>query len=74
MASTAPPCRRQQELIAETQHHLIRLSELARMQSEALQTGSENVVLELDRQVENALGEKERALGALREHRSQHGC
>ena len=35
---------------------------------------NENLVSELDKLVENALGAKERALGALRQHRKEHGC
>jgi hypothetical protein len=30
--------------------------------------------MEIDRQIETALGEKQRALGALKEHRREHGC
>jgi hypothetical protein len=67
-------CQRQQELIAETQSHLLRLSELSRAQAEALIHGSENLVMEIDQQIETTLGEKERALGALKEHRREHGC
>jgi hypothetical protein len=28
----------------------------------------------IDKEIENTLGEKERALGALREHQREHGC
>ena len=74
MSELPPPCHRQQELIVEAQQHLVRLAELARMQAQALDNTSENLVMELDKQVENELGEKERAIGALREHRMEHGC
>jgi hypothetical protein len=70
----AGPCTRQQELIAEAQTHLIRLAELARQESEAIANRNENVVLAIDKEIENALGAKERSLGALHEHREEHGC
>jgi hypothetical protein len=28
----------------------------------------------IDKQIENAIGEKERAMGALRHHRAEHRC
>jgi hypothetical protein len=69
-----PPCVRQSELVKETQHHLIRLSELAKIESEAIASRDENLILAIDRDIENTLGLKERALGALHEHRKEHGC
>jgi hypothetical protein len=30
--------------------------------------------MEIDKQIEHAVGAKERALGALRAHRADHGC
>jgi hypothetical protein len=74
MSNLPPACLRQQELIADVQGHLIRLSELARFTSAAVAAGNENTVAELDRQFEEEVGEKERAMGALREHRKMHGC
>ena len=67
-------CERQEELVAETQRHLIRLSELAKQESEAIASRNENLILALDQDIENTLGLKERALGALHEHRKEHGC
>ena len=67
-------CLRQQELIHETQRHLIRLAELAKQESEAIASRNESLILALDQDIENTLGLKERALGALHEHRSVHGC
>lgn len=68
------PCLRQQELIAKVQSHLIRISELTRSIAEAVATGSENATAELDKQVDAEFGLKERAMGALHEHRKEHGC
>ena len=67
-------CYRQQTLIDEAQRHLIRISELTRAIADALANGNENVAAELDKQVDLELGLKERAMGALHEHRREHGC
>ena len=74
MHEDQPSCIRQEELIAETQRHLVRLAELANQESEAISSRNEALILALDQDIENTLGLKERALGALHEHRSVHGC
>lgn len=74
MHTDQAPCLRQQELVAETQRHLIRLAELAKQEAEAIATRNEALILALDQDIENTLGLKERALGALHEHRNIHGC
>lgn len=58
----------------EVQDHLRRLAELAREEIEAINSKDETTWMKIDRQIEATLGEKERTLGALREHRSTHGC
>ena len=68
------PCARQQELIAETQVYLMRLSELARKEADAIESRDENEILAIDKDIETTLGNKERALGALHQHRAEHGC
>jgi hypothetical protein len=68
------PCTRQQELIEEVQRHLLKISGLMRAISEAIANRSENTVAELDKQVDLEFGLKERAIGALQEHRKEHGC
>jgi hypothetical protein len=50
------------------------ISELTRATAEAVVSRNENVTRSLDQQVESEMGKKERALGALRQHRSEHGC
>jgi len=67
-------CPRREALVDETQEALMKLADLARRQAEALRAGSDNLVMAIDHEIENTLGAKERALGALREHRQQHGC
>ena len=74
MSEFPPPCLKQQQLIERVQTHLIRLGELARSATAAIAAGHENTLMELDRQIELEVGEKERAMGALREHRKEHGC
>jgi hypothetical protein len=69
-----PPCVQQQTLISEVQDHLIQISELTRAIADALANGNENTAAEMDKQVDVELGKKERAMGALHQHRKEHGC
>ncbi len=69
-----PQCPRQKELIDKAQGHLLRISELTRDIAEAIANRAENLAAELDKQVDLELGLKERAMGALHEHRREHGC
>ena len=48
MHEDQPSCTRQEELVAETQRHLIRLAELAKQESEAISTRNEALILALD--------------------------
>ena len=68
------PCSRQQQFIEQVQRHLIRLSELAREEALIIASQNDNTWLAIDKQIEHELGEKERCLGALHEHRAEHGC
>ena len=52
----------------------MRISELTRATAEALRNGNENFAAELDKQVDIEFGKKERAMGALHQHRKEHGC
>jgi hypothetical protein len=74
MSDHPKPCIRQQELIEKVQVHLIRISELTRAIAEAIGNGNENLAAQLDKQVDSEFGLKERAMGALHEHRAEHGC
>jgi hypothetical protein len=60
--------------MANVQEHLMQISKLTRAVSEALTNGHENFAAELDKQVELEFGRKERAMGALHQHRKEHGC
>ena len=70
----ASSCSQRQRLAEVVQQHLQRISQLSRATSEALANGNENLMQALDKEVELEIGAKERALGALREHRKEHGC
>ena len=74
MPENPRPCLRQQELVETVQAHLKRISELTQAVSAALANGSNNVAAELDRQVDLEFGMKERGMGALHQHRKEHGC
>ncbi len=67
------PCPRRQELIEVVQRYLIRLAQLAHEEAEILAQDDPRWK-EVDQNIEKQMGEKERALGALREHRAEHGC
>ena len=69
-----PPCNQQQRLIETVQAHLMRIAELSRATADALARRDEDLAGDLDKQVETEVGAKERALGALRQHRREHGC
>ena len=74
MSDQPAPCLKQLELIDKVQKHLMRISELTRATAEALANGNENFAAELDKQVDVEFGRKERAMGALQQHRKEHGC
>ncbi|MBZ5581852.1 MAG: hypothetical protein LAQ30_06535 [Acidobacteriia bacterium] len=73
MSDEMRPCLRQQALIAEVQRHLVRLAQLARAEAE-LVGGPSDAWLAVDKEIELEIGEKERSMGALRQHREEHGC
>jgi hypothetical protein len=67
-------CKQKDELLEAVQRHLARLSELAHLEITAIQSKSDNTWLNIDKEIENTIGEKERALGALKQHQQEHGC
>ena len=67
-------CLEKQELIAQVESCLERIAKLARAGVDVLRDELEEDWLEIDRQIEAAFGEKERSVGALRQHRKEHGC
>ena len=67
-------CTRQQELIREVIARLSRLAVLAHEETRALTQGHGESWKQIDQEIENVIGEKERCIGALNEHRLEHGC
>ncbi len=69
-----PVCPEQKRLVEVVQQHLIRIAALSRAMAKAMSNRNENLTRELDKEIENEIGAKQRALGALRQHREEHGC
>jgi len=68
------PCPARERLENLVQHFLCALAELAGREAEVIKTGDKVLMMEIDRNIETVIGEKERAMGALMEHRSTHHC
>jgi hypothetical protein len=67
-------CARRDELTFQAEEMIRRIIEHSKGAAEALHRHDYAALVQLDRDLETALGEKERALGALREHQLTHGC
>jgi hypothetical protein len=66
-------CERCAELFSNVAGVLDDLTSLTRAQSEAFKAGDMQRFTQLDKELENTVGRKERCIGALREHRREHG-
>jgi hypothetical protein len=53
---------------------LRKLATLAAQEADLVASGDEPKMDAVDQEIENVLGEKERAIGALKQHRTEHGC
>lgn len=67
-------CAEYDRLAAQVAQILTRLSQLTTQQAELLQSGDFHGCKMLDREVELTLGEKERGIGALGQHMTEHRC
>jgi len=67
-------CPRKQQLIDEVQVLLQRLASLAHEETAAVGSGDDERMMQVDKEIETTIGEKERSMGALRAHRADHGC
>jgi hypothetical protein len=67
-------CATRAALTRQVDDVVARVVELIYRRSAAIEYGHENTVMVIDRQIEHSLGEKERAIGALLQHRKEHGC
>ena len=71
MDETCPEFLRLQK---DVENVLLRLKDLTGSQLEAFHSRKSAEFARLDRELENTIGEKERAFGALREHIREHNC
>jgi len=69
-----PRCETRDELAADVQRVLTDLVQLAHREIEAVKIGAQNTIAAIDKLIENTFGRKERAMGALVQHRREHGC
>ena len=67
-------CSTHQQLVDQAEQVLKRIVELTTFQLSLFQRPDHQISMEADRELERAVGEKERLFGALRQHRSEHGC
>ena len=67
-------CAEYDRLSSQVAQTLTKLSQLTIKQADLLQSGDFNGCKVLDREVELTLGEKERGIGALGQHMTEHKC
>jgi hypothetical protein len=68
-------CEKREELLKQAQEILDKIHKLTAKQMAIVdESGVGERFLRVDRELELTMGEKERAVGALREHDEEHGC
>lgn len=67
-------CPKFQELRAAVDASLQQLIELTTLLRQVFLAGDYKVFNRYDKELENAVGQKERAIGALRQHSLEHRC
>lgn len=67
-------CGKHGELLKQAKEVLERIRDLTTKSVPCIVDGVNQRFLQMDREVELAMGEKERAVGALREHDEEHSC
>jgi hypothetical protein len=67
-------CAEFERLQSEVRKILHKLTELTTAQLNAFQAGDRAGFARLDKELENTVGEKERAIGAMAQHAGEHGC
>ena len=73
-AAEYSPCAEGTRLAAAVDEILRHLVELTRTQREVFQRRDDAEFARLDRELEQTVGEKERRVGALNQHRKDHRC
>jgi hypothetical protein len=67
-------CEKYNELAGKVEAVLQRLVDLTEAQLEAFNEKDHAKFSKLDKELELTVGEKERVIGAFREHQKEHGC
>jgi hypothetical protein len=68
------PCTERDKLVAEASRVLHEIIEFSNKLLVAIQAEGTDTLVPLDKDLENAVGAKERAFGALAQHCKEHGC
>ena len=63
-----------EQLAAKVADALRRLVDLTTASLGAYRNSNQTEFMKIDKELENTVGEKERAIGALRQHAKEHGC
>jgi len=71
---TDTKCAEYAHLEALVDGHLRKLRELTNLQLEVFRSKNYESFTRMDRQLEMGVGEKERAIGALKQHAKEHKC
>lgn len=74
MATMDARCAEYARLQSQVTAALQLLADLTSAQLEAFQSHNQELFMRLDKDLENAVGLKEWAIGAMREHAREHGC
>jgi hypothetical protein len=67
-------CEQRAELESEANSLLEKLVSLTTAQLKVFQARNHSEFIRLDRELELTVGEKERIIGAVRQHIKEHGC
>ena len=67
-------CEKQAELRRKATEILERIDKLTDQQIQAMQDRDDEKLMAADKELELLYGKKQRAFGALFEHRNEHGC
>ena len=67
-------CAEEQKLVADVQILLAQIIDINKATIEAVSNHDHARIHQLDKDLEQAVGAKERAMGAWQQHRREHGC
>jgi fructose-1,6-bisphosphatase/inositol monophosphatase family enzyme len=74
MPENDPICLDKIRLMDKVQSILAKLVELGQTEQDAFKREDHDRMEEIDRNIEQTIGEKERAIGAYKQHVAEHGC